>query len=175
MATRKTVTKSRATKKLTRPSAAPKRAPAKATARVAKKRSAVALKSATRTPAVAVAVPKANAKSNGAIARRDATGHLNPEYAADLRARIHQSAEDVGNQPAFLRNARSHDPLAEELGEEAVLTMTSGEDQSNRLQDMEVEEESGGPFVTTSGREEFARGTDDSNPADAFREPFPTT
>ena len=55
------------------------------------------------------------------------------------------------------------------------MTMTSGEDQSSRLQDLEVEEENGGPFVTTSAREEFARGTDESTPADAFREPFPTT
>ena len=55
------------------------------------------------------------------------------------------------------------------------MTMTSGEDQSDRLQDMEVEEERGGPFVTTSAREEFARGTDESNPSDGLREPFPTT
>ena len=204
MAARKKVTKSRATKKPTRTSAAPKRAPAKvkAKARVAKKKAPVALGPATRTPTSktksakaaskkksakatsktngAKATSKTNgakatSKTSGATSRRDPTGHLNPKYAADLRARSRASAEDVGSDNAFLRKARAHDPLAEELGEEAVMTMTSGEDQSDRLQDMEVEEERGGPFVTTSAREEFARGTDESNPADGLREPFPTT
>jgi hypothetical protein len=60
-------------------------------------------------------------------------------------------------------------------GEEAVGTMTSGEDQSERLSGGEVEEERGGPFVKTRGGDEFARGTDRSNPRDATREPFPRT
>jgi hypothetical protein len=41
--------------------------------------------------------------------------------------------------------------------------------------DEEVPEESGGPFVETSGRSEFAYGTDASNPKDAEQAPFPTT
>jgi hypothetical protein len=41
--------------------------------------------------------------------------------------------------------------------------------------DQEVPEESGGPFVETSGRREFAYGTDASNPKDAEPAPFPTT
>ena len=53
--------------------------------------------------------------------------------------------------------------------------MTSGEDQSARLQEGEVVEEIGGPFVITPARREFARGTDRSNPRKATREPFPKT
>jgi hypothetical protein len=52
--------------------------------------------------------------------------------------------------------------------------MTSGEDQSDRLE-AEVEEERGGPFVQTRARKELARGTDKSNPRSASREPFPRT
>jgi hypothetical protein len=110
------------------------------------------------------------------IARRDATGHLDPKYAADLRARSKESAEDVGVDRAFLRTKKSGgDSLANELGAEAVATMTSAEDQSDQLQDAEVEEEKGGPFVTTTGGQEFAEGTDASNPSSATREPTPKT
>ena len=76
---------------------------------------------------------------------------------------------------AFFKAPRTGDDLAEELGEEAVETMTSGEDQSDHLTGQEVEEERGGPFVRTRGDDEFADGTDRSNPVDATREPFPRT
>jgi hypothetical protein len=179
------------TKPKARAKAAPRKATrakasAKRTTKVAAKTSkkTIAAKPAARatakaTPAKAKpakAKPaKAKPATNGPTSRRDATGHLNPKYAADLRARSRESAEDLGNDNAFLRKARSHDTLAEELGEDAVKTMTSGEDQSDRMQDLEVDEENGGPFITTSGREEFAGGTDKSNPFDATREPFPTS
>jgi hypothetical protein len=155
-----------------------KRKPEASSRKATAKRQATAKRKATASSrkAKAKTSTKANVRSKAAaITRRDATGHLDPKYAADLRARSHASAEDLGNDNAFLRRSRAHDPLTEELGEEAVSTMTSGEDQSARMQDLEVEEESGGPFVTTSGREEYALGTDQSNPGDATREPFPTT
>ena len=171
-----------------------KAAPAKAKAAAAKAKAAAAKAKAAAAkakaaPAKAKAAPAKAAKAKAATAkaatakaatakaapRRDATGHLNPKYAAELRARSRESREDHGNDDAFLRKSRAHDTLAEELGEDAVATMTSGEDQSERLQDQEVEEERGGPFVHTSAREEYARGTDKSNPRDATREPFPTT
>ncbi|MET0592129.1 MAG: hypothetical protein ABW133_05480, partial [Polyangiaceae bacterium] len=106
--------------------------------------------------------------------RRDATGHLDPAYARDLRALSREGRDDSDNR-AFFNRPRSGDDLAEELGEEAVTTMTSGEDQSEHLLGQEVEEERGGPFVKTRGSDEFARGTDRSNPRDATREPFPRT
>jgi hypothetical protein len=67
------------------------------------------------------------------------------------------------------------EPLAEEFGEGAVSNMTSGEDGFPDALDEKVDEESGGPFVQTSAQEEFARGTDESNIAEATREPFPRT
>lgn len=73
--------------------------------------------------------------------------------------------ERSGNAPS--------DDLAEELGEEVVASATSGENsEEDRLQE-EVDEDEGGPFVVTSGSEEFADDVDASNPVDATREPFP--
>jgi len=53
--------------------------------------------------------------------------------------------------------------------------MTSGEDRAEEALNETVEEETGGPFVETSGTKEFAHDIDESNPEDAMREPFPTT
>ena len=105
------------------------------------------------------------------------TGHLDPTYAADLRAKSRESADNLRVDRAFLRTSKSRgrDTLSDELGEDAVRTMTSAEDQSDRLQEGTVEEEIGGPFVITPAREEFARGTDRSNPRKSTREPFPKT
>ena len=123
------------------------------------------------------AAPKAKGRSPSrarkAPPRRDGSGRLDPKYARDLRALSRENNGDDDNR-AFFKTPRSGDTLAEELGEEAVETMTSGEDQGDRLMDEQVDEERGGPFVNTGG-EEFARGTDRSNPADATREPFPRT
>lgn len=76
---------------------------------------------------------------------------------------------------AFVPRSKSRDDLAEELGEEAVESMTSGEYVGEDALDRFVPEEVGGPFVMASGRTEFAQGTDPSNPKDATREPFPRT
>jgi len=120
-------------------------------------------------------VKKPPAKAHRVV-RRDGTGHLEATYGADLRARSRASAEDHTVDRAFLRKSKSlDDPLAEQLGEEAVMTMTSAEDQSDQLQDVEVVEEIGGPFEVTTAGQEFARGTDRSNPRGATREPFPRT
>ena len=50
---------------------------------------------------------------------------------------------------------------------------TSGEDPAEEAGDEVVPEELGGPFVETSASEEFATGTDESNPPDAETEPLP--
>jgi hypothetical protein len=79
---------------------------------------------------------------------------------------------------AFLRvrrdGERTKDDLAQELGEDFVGSATSGEDQGLALRDTVLDEESGGPFVTTPAKREFAEGFDASNPEDALREPFPS-
>jgi hypothetical protein len=168
-----------------RAKAAPKtkaKAAPKARAKAAPKTKA---KAAPKTKATSAAKTKASAKP--AIAkprstptrprkpapRRDGTGHLNPKYARDLRALSRENQEGGGDR-AFFKTPRSVDDLAEELGEGAVETMTSGEDQSEHSI-AEVDEERGGPFVKTRADDEFAAGTDQSNPRDATREPFPRT
>ena len=112
------------------------------------------------------------------LVRRDGTGHLDPAYAAELHSRSRASQEEHGVDRAFLRESRSlRAPLADELGREAVMTMTSAEDQSEQLEDsvLDLGEEVGGPFVLTTGEEEFAPGRDPSNPRGTPAEPFPTT
>jgi len=108
------------------------------------------------------------------IRRRDGAGHLDPEYAAAL-LRESGKKRDADDGKAFLNGSRSTDALAEQLGEEWIETATSGEDEGNEVFDQKVPEEDGGPFVETTGNEEFAEGTDESNIEGATREPFPTT
>jgi hypothetical protein len=84
---------------------------------------------------------------------------------------------DDGN--AFIRDpsdggpARTSDDLAENMAEDFVQAATSGEDASEDVLNEMVPEELGGPFIETSGEEEFAAGTDPSNPPDAEPEPLP--
>jgi hypothetical protein len=108
------------------------------------------------------------------IHRRDATGHLDPEYAARLRAESLEGRDNDDNR-AFLPEGHSKDDLAEELGEEAVEAMTSGESQREDDLDQVTDEERGGPFVESTAGVEYAEGTDPSNPSTATREPFPKT
>jgi hypothetical protein len=103
----------------------------------------------------------------------DNQGHIDPERAALLLSRT-ASARN-GDYVPFVASSGSEDDLAEELGEVAVLAMTSGEGRMVEDLNGDVEEDWGGPFVVTSAAREFAGGTDDSNIAEATREPFPTT
>jgi hypothetical protein len=118
--------------------------------------------------------PSPDPKHETPLRRRDATGHLDPDYEAKLRAQTGH-AREPGDDRAFLKGPRSNDPLSEQLGEEVVATATSGEDESEDVFNQEVPEDSGGPFVETSGNTEFAHGTDASNIKGATREPFPKT
>jgi hypothetical protein len=125
------------------------------------------------TPKTAGASNHATSKP-GEIKRRDATGHLDPKYAAELRAKSGERAK--GDDRAFLAGPRSSDTLAESFGEEFVESATSGESEAERSSSEQVtSDELGGPFIVTSGKHEFAKGTDASNPKDATREPFPRT
>jgi hypothetical protein len=109
------------------------------------------------------------------VRRRDRAGHLDPKYASTLHAMSREGQSQDPQQGAFVRGARSSDVLAEELGETWVHTATSGEDENEGVFDQEVPEERGGPFVETSAGQEFAEGTDASNPRGSKREPFPKT
>ncbi len=144
------------------PAASPERdtkqsAPRQAATKVKAQR---AKKSALR-PRVRVAAQRPDVTREEALLRDD----LGKEYGP-ARER---------EQPEELIRGAADDDLAEELGEEFVQSATSGEQAAQDIRDEEVPEESGGPFVETSGRSEFAYGTDASNPKDAERAPFPTT
>lgn len=112
-------------------------------------------------------------KTKPAIKRRDGAGHIDPAYARDL---LQQSGKsDGGDGHAFLERPRTGDELAEELGENFVASATSGEEAEPERHDRVTDSERGGPFVRSSGKKEFAEGTDLSNPEDAEPAAFPTT
>lgn len=168
-APRKAAAKKAVKKGAVKKAAVKKAAPKKAVKKAAAKK--VVKKVAVKKAAAKKAAPrKAAAKKPAQM--RDATGHLNPQYEADLRARTGTPEPD---DRAFFANPRSGDDLAEQLGEEFVETATTGEDEGGEVLDQVVEEERGGPFVVTKARTEFAYDVDGSNPEDAEREPFPTT
>jgi hypothetical protein len=144
---------------------APKKTVKKALARSKKPAVRKAASSAKKPTAKRPAVAKA-------IRRRDGAGHLDPQYAADLRAK---SSRPEYEPDSFVSRPRSKDDLVEELGEEVVGEATSAEHEGGDILDQEVPEERGGPFVETTGAEEFGHGIDASNPKGAKREPFPTT
>ena len=121
-------------------------------------------------PSRSVVAPQVRAKP--LLRREDRAGHLDPRYAAELRSRSDRPPADP---KGFLARNRSKDDLVEELGEEFVGTATSGEYEGEDAQNQYVTEERGGPFVETTGGQEFAVGTDPSNPKGATREPFPRT
>lgn len=69
---------------------------------------------------------------------------------------------------------RMDDDMAEMFGEDFVLSATTGGgDAAEGQLEQIVDEELGGPFLETSASEEFAQGTDESNPEDAEPEPLP--
>lgn len=105
-----------------------------------------------------------------AMKRRDATGHLDAEYERKLRAGSRSSRDD---DLAFVTGFRTREPLAEELGEAFLQSATSGEESEHREQ--VLIEETGGPFVRTRASQEFAYDFDESNIAEATREPLPKT
>lgn len=128
----------------------------------------------TSKPKAEHAKPGVKADQEAPVRRRDATGHLDPDYEAKLRAETgHSRGKDDAR--AFMSGPKSKDGFAEELGEGFVEIATSGEDQQEDVFNQTVPEDDGGPFVETSGKTEFAHGTDASNIKGATREPFPKT
>jgi hypothetical protein len=128
-----------------------------------------------RAAAKAKAAPKKKAPSatrSTPLRREDRPGHLDAAYAESLRA---LSGSETDDDRAFVEGGHANDDLAEELGEEAVVGMTTGEDELGDDLQAEVDEEQGGPFVRSNAGAEFADDVDASNPVDAEREPFPRT
>src|SRR3954462_7786762 len=106
-----------------------------------------------------------------AIKRRDATGHLDAEYERKLRSA--SPPRDDGH--AFLTGFFTGEPLAEGRGESFLQSATSGAESESERHERVMTEEEGGPFVRTRASQEFAYGIDESNIAEATREPLPKT
>jgi hypothetical protein len=96
--------------------------------------------------------------------RRTASGGAVPPRSDDANAFI----PDPEQGPA-----RTSDDLAELLAEDFVESATRGNEVLEDDLDQPLSDEIGGPFVVTRAREEFAEGTDDSNPEDAEAAPLP--
>jgi hypothetical protein len=149
---------------------APKKTAKKKTKKSPKKKSATKKAAKKESPAK----KRGKKKGRKPLVRRDATGHLDPSYARDLRRNSLENVEHDDDR-GFLIGTRKDDPLAQELGREFVETVTSGEDEGVELRDEVVTEEVGGPFVTTTRGQEIAEEPDESNPPGSTREPFPKT
>jgi hypothetical protein len=154
--------------------AAPKKAAVKRAKAATPKKAAVKGKLAQRPARAQSSGTKASSRARPSkrIVRRDASGHLDPKYAADL---LRKSGSRRKEAAGFVDRPRSGDDLAEILGEQFVETATTGESEAEEVLDQVVPEERGGPFVQSTAGAEFAEGTDGSNPKGAKREPFPTT
>jgi hypothetical protein len=112
------------------------------------------------------------------VRRRDGAGRIDPQYARELLAKARETRNDDDspeNIHAFLKAARATEPLAQEMGENFLETVTSGEEREPERRDRITPDEVGGPFVVTTAGEEFAAGTDESNIPEAEREPLPRT
>jgi hypothetical protein len=106
--------------------------------------------------------------------------HRSPGSTKAARKRRAASLESSGPRAAFLPDpnggpARTDEDLAEELAEEFVTQATSGTEHEETIQDEITPDEIGGPFVPSTAKEEFAAGTDASNPSDAEPAPLPRT
>ena len=108
------------------------------------------------------------------VVRRDATGHLDPEYQRKLLEASQTNRNRDGDDRAFIDGAAPEE-LSEELGEAFLQAATSGEDAELERREAVLPEESGGPFVPSTAGQEFAGGTDESNIPEATREALPTT
>jgi hypothetical protein len=109
------------------------------------------------------------------VHRRDGAGHLDPQYAATLRDKSREGRVRDADEAFIGRSGHTSDNLAEAMGETWVETATSGEDENEEVFNQNVPEDEGGPFVTTTAGQEFAEGTDASNPKRSKREAFPKT
>lgn len=68
---------------------------------------------------------------------------------------------------------RASDSLAEELGEDFVASITSGDHAAEETRSADYAEEFGGPFIASRAEDEFADDIDESNPIDAEPESLP--
>lgn len=171
--TKRASKKAALTKRASKKAAATRRPATKAAAKKGPTTKGAATKQAA--PAKRAAPTSATNAKAPAMRRRDGAGHLDPHYAATLREKSREGQTKDRDDAFIGRSGHSGDDLAEALGETWVTTATSGEDENEEVFNQAVPEDEGGPFVTTTAGQEFADGTDASNPKWSKREPFPKT
>jgi hypothetical protein len=144
-------------------------------ARKAPARKAKAVRRAQPARKVAKPAAKAKAKLTASAAKANAERRrLENEERALVRDSENENEEtQMRDNPEYIEDAVT-DPLGEEMGEAAVESELSGDQEVENIRDEDLDDEEGGPFVTTSGNQEFAKGSDGSNPADAEPAAFPT-
>src|SRR5690242_21504929 len=72
------------------------------------------------------------------VKRRDGAGRIDPQYARELLAKARETRNDddsAENMHAFLKAARATEPLAQEMGENFLETVTSGEEREAERRD----------------------------------------
>jgi hypothetical protein len=95
-----------------------------------------------------------------------------PDLSKDWVAETAAIAERLP-APKLVDPARPKDDLAAMIGEDVILTATTGPDPSEVIHEVVTPAESGGPYVETDAGAEFAFDTDESNPPDAEPAPLP--
>lgn len=100
---------------------------------------------------------------------------MNPAHHEKLVEQARLSRSTRRDDVAFISRRRTTEDIGEELGEAFVNAATSGQGAELERLDRVTEDELGGPFVPSSDGLEFAPGTDESNIAEATREPLPRT
>ena len=120
-------------------------------------------------------VKKAAAPKKAAVSKKLAERQrlVREQRALERDVENEPERSTMSESPEYIADAMN-DSLGEELGEAAVASAVSGDQEDENIRDEDLPEESGGPFVTTSARQELARGTDGSNPEDAEPADFPT-
>jgi hypothetical protein len=159
-----------------------KKSPRTATRKAAKPEAKKpAKKAAPKKPAKAAskkAAPK-KAASKKAAPKKAVPKKAAPKPVLSQKALAQKAARQVRRtterEPrAFIAGKVTTDALAEELAENAVRAMTTGEDEEGEREGERLAE-AGGPFVASSGSREYARDDEAPNIRSAERAGRPTT
>jgi hypothetical protein len=92
----------------------------------------------------------------------------------------HTRKDDLDDGNAFLPDPRNgerplkRDTLAELVCDSFLSAATTGGETFDDVRNEVTADELGGPFIEVDASEELAIEPDESNPADATKEPFPT-
>jgi len=85
--------------------------------------------------------------------RRDGVGHIDPSYRSEL-LRLSSRPPPASDAVPFIGSNRSTDELAEQLGEDTIVTATSGEWAAPDAFDVDAPEDLVSPFREPGDEEE---------------------